>query len=246
MSEHRTRTVRIVTGRPWKDAVVSVLQPRSSLRPWSTPDECEPGDAVVAVVDTDPVSVFSGISVVGPDRDIHNAIAGNHHLSRAGLLELSTVNMLTDLAICRGERSTYRGREATKLEKFLPGLTLPTVDALFGHTSLAAARVLLHADGRCTACSHYIDLTGEAARDRIEVHTADPYAEKPGSAKLRYTTRRRDSLRIGLPCCASHVKRRCGKKDSPAFLISFFLSTRAARSAVGSIPDWRDTACRCS
>ena len=54
-----------------------------------------------------------------------------------------------------------------------------TSDALFGHTSLAAARVLLESDGNCTGCERQLDLTREDARDRVHIHTADPPPQEP-------------------------------------------------------------------
>lgn len=49
-----------------------------------------------------------------------------------------------------------------------------TSEALFGHTSLAAARVLLESGGNCAGCERPLDLTRQDARDRVHIHTADP------------------------------------------------------------------------
>ena len=43
----------------------------------------------------------------------------------------------------------------------------------FGHSSVAAARVLLHSRGRCSGCDFGIDLTGEDARDAVHIRTVD-------------------------------------------------------------------------
>ena len=45
---------------------------------------------------------------------------------------------------------------------------------MFGHTSMAAARVLLNSGGRCTACTATLPLTGPNAGDEVHVHTANP------------------------------------------------------------------------
>jgi hypothetical protein len=37
--------VRIITGKPWQDTIISVLEPQSPYRPWSGTDGVEPGVA---------------------------------------------------------------------------------------------------------------------------------------------------------------------------------------------------------
>jgi hypothetical protein len=49
-----------------------------------------------------------------------------------------------------------------------------------GHSQVAAARILLHSQGRCTGCDDAIDLTGEDARDAVHIRTVDaPRREAP-------------------------------------------------------------------
>ena len=43
---------------------------RSPYRPWHVADGIEPGDAVIAVLDTDPLSVLAGVGIVGPDGNV--------------------------------------------------------------------------------------------------------------------------------------------------------------------------------
>jgi hypothetical protein len=182
MREQRSdiNAVRIITGKPWKDAIISVLEPRSPYRPWST-DGVEAGDAVIAVLDTEPVSVLAGIGIVGADGDVDNAIASIDRFYLSGLLELGTLNMLADFVIRPRERTVYHHRSPDAILTTIGSYTPSTVEALFGHTSLAAGRVLLHTAGTCTACNRKLDLTGNNARDRVHIHTADPFADKSAS-----------------------------------------------------------------
>jgi hypothetical protein len=65
-------TMHVVEGHPRKEAVITVLEPRSPYRPWRA-DDFEPikdGDRVVAVLDTDPVSVLATVGFVGADGDV--------------------------------------------------------------------------------------------------------------------------------------------------------------------------------
>jgi len=173
MSEHQSAdTMHVAVGRPWKDAIVSVLDPGSTLRPWSASGDVTPGDSIVATVETDPVSVFAAVGVVGPDRDLHTALAGNWKLCFSGLLELNTVTMMTGGALSSRGLSRYHRRGSGAVRDVLDGAAGPTADTLFGHTSLAAARVLLKSEGRCSACHDPLNLTGDTARNRFEIHTA--------------------------------------------------------------------------
>jgi hypothetical protein len=48
----------------------------------------------------------------------------------------------------------------------------------YGHSSVAAARILLHSRGQCTGCDSGIDLSGEDARDVVHIRTIDPPARE--------------------------------------------------------------------
>lgn len=50
----------------------------------------------------------------------------------------------------------------------------------FGHSSVPAARILLHSGGKCDGCDSGIDLTGENAREAVLIHTVDrPSRDSP-------------------------------------------------------------------
>ena len=91
--------VHVIEGRPWKDALMSVVEPRSPYRPWHVADGIEPGDAVIAVLDTDPRSVLTGVGIVGPDGDVDRAIAGIDRWHLNGLLELGTVEVMARVSL---------------------------------------------------------------------------------------------------------------------------------------------------
>src|SRR6476659_1488076 len=48
----------------------------------------------------------------------------------------------------------------------------------FGHTSVTAARILLHSRGICTGCDFGTDLAAEDARDVVHIRTVDPPARE--------------------------------------------------------------------
>jgi hypothetical protein len=88
--------VHVIEGRPWKDALIRVLEPRSPYRPWHAADGIEPGNAVVAVLDTDPPSVLAGVGIVGDGGNVAAAMDGIDRFYLNGLLELGTLQMLAD------------------------------------------------------------------------------------------------------------------------------------------------------
>jgi hypothetical protein len=175
--------VHIIEGRPWKDALISVVEPRSPYRPWHAADGIEPGDAIIAVLDTDPRSVLAGVGIVGPDGDVDEAIAAIDRFHLSGLLELGTLNMLTGFAV-RPTAGTVYYRSPDDVVAVISAHLESTTEALFGHTSLAAGRVLLESGGNCTGCRLQLDLTREDARDRVHIHTADPPGHRPADPDL--------------------------------------------------------------
>lgn len=168
--DFRAQGVGIVYGIPWKDAVIKLLEPRSPYRPWQTPGSIAPGQTVVVVLNTDPQSVLTAVGVMGSEGDVDRALARIDTLRRSSLFELATLNMVTDLRLGQGGHLSASAEEVTQvLDRYIQ----TSAAMSFGHTTLAAGRILLASGGRCTGCSRHIDLTGENTRDRVHVHTVD-------------------------------------------------------------------------
>lgn len=177
-------TVHIVDGRPWQDALISVLETRSPYRPWRTSGGIRPGDAAIGVLDTDPQSVLAAVAIVGPDGDVGNAFANINPASLTGLLELGSLNMLANFVVNPRSGQVYTSKWLDAVVALVGGYNPSTADALFGHTSLAAGRILLESGGNCTACERRLDLTAEGARDRLHIHTIDPPMDPRNPSRL--------------------------------------------------------------
>ena len=94
--------------------------------------------------------------------------------------ELGTLNMLADFHVRPEAGPVYHHRSPDDVVAVFSDYMRATSDALFGHTSLAAGRVLLESDGHCTGCERRLGLTREDARDRVHIHTVDrPRPEGP-------------------------------------------------------------------
>ena len=148
-----TGRVHVVVGSPWRDAVVKHLEPRSTYRPWPHVPDVREGDGVLVVFDTAPRLALTQLARVGADRDVEAAIAALHrewlftnavHLSRFGVEITGRYAVIDD---------SSRLAHAVEEHRF----NAPREDK-FGHSSMAAARVLLESDGRCTGCAAVLDL----------------------------------------------------------------------------------------
>lgn len=172
--------IHLVRAASWKDTIITLLEPDSPYRAWSGTPDVEPGDAVIAILDTDPVSVIAEICEVGSDGRADHAIAGcmdRESDDRDGpplLLELGT------LAVLAGLRFSFRGAGVTldgsgRLIEVMGELARRHDDELYlnGHSTLAAARILLGSGGRCTGCAGELDLASVNARYHVHIHTVD-------------------------------------------------------------------------
>lgn len=176
MTQTITERLHIVEGNDWKDAVIALLEPESSYRPWRHGfGEAHVGDPVAVVLDTDPTSVLTKLAYIGDHGDPGCAVVGSP--SRGGsLLDLDTLAMMLGLQHAVTEVWRLEGDDAIKMELALSECQYRDgPDSRSGHTSLAAARTLLHSGGTCDGCDSDIDLTGPQARDHVFVHTVDPY-----------------------------------------------------------------------
>ncbi len=181
MTQTVTERLHIIEGADWKDAVITLLEDRSPYRPWRYGfGEAQVGDPVAIVLNTDPPSVMTRLGRIGPDGRFDRAEV-TWGLPSPGLVDLDTLARLVRFADDEDPRKVWqlRGDAATRMT-----LALTDCDAgarrstRFGHSTLAAAAVLLHCRGRCTGCGAVLDLLGQHARDAFRIRTVD-FPERP-------------------------------------------------------------------
>jgi hypothetical protein len=177
-----TEFLHIVEGSDWKDAVIALLESRSPYRPWRYGFGAQVGDPVAIVLNTDPPSIMTTIGRVGIDGRIDRAVV--EWSDRApGLIDLATLTAVVDLSHDQDPRQVWQlpGDAAVQMELALDECRYRTDPSMrSGHSSVAAARILLHSQGRCTGCDNAIDLAGEDARDAVYIRTVDaPAREAP-------------------------------------------------------------------
>ncbi|MEY2524269.1 MAG: hypothetical protein QOJ66_2834 [Ilumatobacteraceae bacterium] len=169
----QTHGMRIVEANDWKDAAITLLEPRSPYRPWRTGAEpLRAEERVLAVLHTDPVSV---LTVIGAADVNGNATFGRY--TSLNLVEATALALIAEIPRPRDPRLNWTLDDSTAedIELALEDLWFHRDPFLrFGHTSLAAARILLQSRAVCAGCDKNIGLRGLAARDRIHIHTVDP------------------------------------------------------------------------
>lgn len=157
------------------EAIITVLNPGSPYEPWNYgPPDAQSGDTVAFVLNTDPPSILTNRAEVGADGDLRSAVF-NQAPSHATLMDLTTVATVVGLETVITDRWWFDGEDADKLESVLEECRyISAPSSRVGHTSVAAARILLRFYGQCDGCDHTIDLAGPDARGRLFVHTVDP------------------------------------------------------------------------
>ena len=176
-----TERLHIVEGSDWKDAVIALLESRSPYRPWRYGfGEARQGDPVAVVLNTDPPSVLTGLGRIGVDGRLDRAVVEWRYPAPV-LIDLATLTMVVAFKHDQDPRHAWqlRGDAAIQMELAVTECAYRDDSSMrFGHTSVAAARILLHSRGRCTGCSSGMDLTGEDARDVVHIRTVDPPARE--------------------------------------------------------------------
>lgn len=179
--------MRIVEANDWKDAAITLLEPRSPYRPWrSGPEPLRAGERVLGILPTDPVSVLAAVG----DADARGNVRFDACRS-FGLVDATTLALVADIPSFRDPRRNCVLDESTAddIEAALEEHRYFRDSFMrHGHTSLAAARIILHSRGICDGCDKNIGLRGFTARDRIHTHTVDPPARDgraPGLARSR-------------------------------------------------------------
>jgi hypothetical protein len=187
--------MRIVEANDWKDAAITLLEPRSPYRPWTSGAEpLGAEEPVLAVLRTDPLSVLTTIGYADAE-----GTASFGRYTRLDLLDVSTLILIADISgSCDPRRNwVLDDLTAEDVEQALEDLRYREDPfTRFGHTSLAAARILLQSRGICGGCDKNIDLRGLAARDRIHIHTVDlpPRGKEPDNWPALLCTRCRDKI----------------------------------------------------
>ena len=161
--------LRIVEGRPWKQALVCALNPEAPYRPWKGLDPVTPGDTVLVVIDTDPRTVLCAFTWDGL-LDGRHAIAGNTCGRDRPLQSLTKVEDAVGISLA-GDR-ILNPRTARALVTTISNSDFTTPSDRAGHSSVAIGRIMMSANRSCTLCHDRVVIASEQDVDRL-VPTAE-------------------------------------------------------------------------
>jgi hypothetical protein len=169
-----TERLHVIEGTDWKTSIIALLESRSPYRPWRYGfGEAHEGGPVAIVLHTEPRTVMTTLATIGKDGRPDRAVMA-WVLGALGLVDLDSLVMLLDLADDVRDVWQLRSKAARQLEKALAKAELRRdLHMRFGHSTVAAARVLLHSQRRCTGCDHLINMTGTQATEAFHIRTVD-------------------------------------------------------------------------
>jgi hypothetical protein len=189
MQRATPHSLHIAQATDWKEAVITLLEPRSPYRPWRYgPSEAREGDTVAFVLNTDPPSVVTAVAQVGPDGN-HRSAVFDPPMSDLTVMDLTTLAATVGLDLNIALSWQFDAAEAAKLEGALHECRyLFAPESRFGHSSVCQVRTLLRSGGWCDGCRRDFDLTRPDARDQIFMHTIDQYL-RPGAEASAFRNR---------------------------------------------------------
>lgn len=165
MSADGTPMLRVVEGRPWAEALISATSPGAPHRPWHGVEAVKRGDAVVVVIATDPPTVLCGFRH-GPT-PVPAAIAA---ACRSG----ASLRTVEDVQRAAGGHRLTDGlprdsAAATALLETAREYTVSEPRDRTGESSVAAARILLQSEGRCTCCGGTVEVTAATLKSALHM-----------------------------------------------------------------------------
>lgn len=164
----RQSHLRVVEGRPWKQALICALNPEAPFAPWAGIDEVARGDVAAVVIDTDPRTLLCAFVWDGTqDR--------RHSITAETFGRFWTLPPVAGVEAALGfSLETDQVLDGAAAEALVNGIRVRGFDVSgdrAGDSSVAIARILVGADGRCTCCREKVVMTTEDDLDRL-VHTA--------------------------------------------------------------------------
>lgn len=169
MKRRSRQQVFLVEGRPWNEAVIAYLEPRSPYRPWTINTGVAKGDLLVTVLCTTPRSVLCVERVASP----HTGKKPLEVVTERFFPALPTVPDIENLA--RTEIPAQAGPITGEVaDRLLFVLDAAGAEFSVGEDteSVSAARTLL-GSGECTGCRRRLALDRRTARANVHIRTVD-------------------------------------------------------------------------
>lgn len=161
--------LRVIEGRPWKQAMICALNPDAPYQPWHGAEAVDYGDTVVVVIDTEPRTALCAFTY-SPMLDIRHTIMAESRFDRRSMPTVHEVESELGYSLTERNGRPLRKAAAEKLFQAVHWRLAEGSGGRIGDTSVAAARIMAYSAGSCTCCREEVELPDEQAADRL-VHT---------------------------------------------------------------------------
>ena len=163
----------VVEGNPWAEALICAITPSAAHRPWHGVEEVRWGDAVIVVIATDPPTVLCGFVLTRAS--VPDAIAA---ACRSG----SSLRTVQDVERAAGGHRLTDGMRrdspaAAALLEAAREYTVSTPADRVGLSSVAAGRILMQSEGRCTCCGGAVDPAAATLESSLHLVSESDFAE---------------------------------------------------------------------
>ena len=216
--------LHILEAADWRDGIITLLEPRSPYRPWRYAfGESRPGDYTLQVLGTDPVSVLTVLGRIDHEGPDGGAVLGRR---TPDLVDLTTLAMMLEVPTAFDDWRIDDDEAEHVILALHESPVFGDESYRWGHSSVAAARILLAHGRQCMGCDDEFDLSEHDARDRLHIHTVDPVPRPDPAAPIRTYTKPdqqrpvrawlRDAARDwpGVLCRRCHTRMRDGNLRS--------------------------------
>lgn len=162
--------LRVIEGRPWKQALICALNPEAPYQPWIGIGEVAHGDAVVVVIDTDPRTVLCAFTR-GHMLDVRHTIMAESRFEKRALPTVAEVERALGFSLADRVGRLLQNDAAEALIRAVNDFRSRGPAERVGDSSVAIGRILLASEAECTCCGEEVDLDREGVVDRL-IHTA--------------------------------------------------------------------------
>lgn len=145
------KRLRIIEGRPWKEALLCVLEPYSPYRAWYPSGEAQSGDVGVVVVHTEPRTVLCAVPIES-EAALRHTIAQQCRHGGAALPTVAKVEQTAGMSLSEAEGQPLDSAAVMSLIQAANDYQVGLPQDRTGESSAAAGRILLQSGGRCACC----------------------------------------------------------------------------------------------
>ena len=162
--------IRVIEGRPWKQALVCAMNPGAPYQPWDGAEAVELGDTVVVVIDTEPQTALCAFTYSAM-LDVRHSIMAECRFGGRPLPTAAELEGELGLSLADRNGLPLPADTATTITNAVNLFDPRRIEARTGDSSATVARIMASSRALCTCCDGDVELNQEDDLDRL-IHTA--------------------------------------------------------------------------